>query len=128
MKIILSAINTKFTHKALSLACLKSYWDIFHNDVPLTIKEFDLNILNETIINDLLLLKPDVLAFSTYIWSIERILAVSSAVISAFPQCIIILGGPFSHHFLIFYYCGHSYHFRWSFFPPVHYWCVDIQN
>ena len=94
MKIILSAINTKFTHKALSLACLKSYWDIFHNDVPLTIKEFDLNILNETIINDLLLLKPDVLAFSTYIWSIERILAVSSAVKSAFPQCIIILGGP----------------------------------
>ena len=94
MNIILSAINTKFTHKALSLGCLKSYWDLFHKDIPITIKEFDLNILNETIINDLLLLKPDVLAFSTYIWSVERIIAVSSAVKSAYPDCIIILGGP----------------------------------
>ena len=94
MNILLSAINTKFTHKALSLACLKSYWDLFHNNIPLTIKEFDLNILNETIINDLLLLRPDVLAFSTYIWSVERIITVSSAVKSAYPDCKIILGGP----------------------------------
>lgn len=94
MNIILSAINTKFTHKALSLACLKSYWDLFHKDIPLTIKEFDLNILNETIINDLILMQPDILAFSTYIWSIERIIAVSGAIKAAFPECIIILGGP----------------------------------
>ena len=94
MNIILSAINTKFTHKALSLACLKSYWDVFHKDIPLTIKEFDLNILTETIINDLLLMKPDILAFSTYIWSIERIITVCSGIKAAFPNCIIILGGP----------------------------------
>ena len=94
MNIILSAINTKFTHKALSLACLKSYWDLFHKDIPINIKEFDLNILNETIINDLLLIKPDILAFSSYIWSIERIISVCTAVKSAFPNCIIILGGP----------------------------------
>ncbi len=94
MKIILSAINTKFTHKALSLSCLKSYWDLFHNDIPLIIKEFDLNILNETIINDLLLIQPDILAFSTYIWSIERIITVAGAIKAAFPKCIIILGGP----------------------------------
>ena len=94
MNIILSAINTKFTHKALSLACLKSYWDLFHKDIPLVIKEFDLNILNETIINDLLLMEPDILAFSTYIWSIERIIAVSGAIKSAYPNCKIILGGP----------------------------------
>ena len=53
MNIILSAINTKHTHSALSLACIKSYWDIKSN-VPLKIKEFDLNILNETIINELI--------------------------------------------------------------------------
>ena len=94
MNIILSAINTKFTHKALSLACLKSYWDLFHNDIPLVIKEFDLNILNETIINDLILMKPDILAFSTYIWSIDRIISVAGAIKAAFPKCIIILGGP----------------------------------
>ena len=94
MNIILSAINTKFTHKALSLACLKSYWDLFHKDFPLTIKEFDLNILNETIINDLILMNPDILAFSTYIWSIDRIISVAGAIKAAFPKCIIILGGP----------------------------------
>ena len=94
MNIILSAINTKFTHKALSLACLKSYWDLFHKNIPLTIKEFDLNILNETIINDLILAEPDILAFSTYIWSIERIIAVSGGIKAAFPNCKIILGGP----------------------------------
>lgn len=94
MNIILSAINTKYTHKALSLACLKSYWDLFHKEIPLSIKEFDLNILPETIINDLLLLKPDILAFSTYIWSVERIIAVSGAIKAAYPNCIILLGGP----------------------------------
>lgn len=93
MNIILSAINTKHTHSALALACLKSYWDIKSN-VPLKIKEFDLNILNETIINELILLKPDVIAFSTYIWSKDRIIAVSSAIKAVNPDCVIILGGP----------------------------------
>lgn len=94
MNIILSAINTKHTHSALALACLKSYWDKYNSNVPLTIKEFDLNILDETIINDLLLLQPDILAFSTYIWSINRIIAVSSAIKACYPNCKIILGGP----------------------------------
>ena len=93
MKIILSAINTKHTHSALALACLKSYWEKFYKE-PIYIKEFNLNILNETIINDLILLAPEVLAFSCYIWSLPRILAVSSAIKTCFPDCKIILGGP----------------------------------
>ena len=94
MNIILSAINTKHTHSALALACLKSYWEKYNTTIPLTIKEFDLNILNETIINDLILLRPDILAFSTYIWSISRIIAVSGAIKACYPDCKIILGGP----------------------------------
>ncbi len=94
MNIILSAINTKHTHSALALACLKSYWEKYNSTTKLTIKEFDLNILNETIINDLILLRPDILAFSTYIWSITRIIAVSGAIKACYPDCKIILGGP----------------------------------
>ena len=94
MNIILSAINTKHTHSALALACLKSYWETKHKDIVLTIKEFDLNILNETIINELILMRPDIIAFSTYIWSIERIITVCGALRAAFPNIITILGGP----------------------------------
>lgn len=93
MKILLSALNTRHTHSAVALGYLKAYWEKF-SDVPLFIHEFDINQTNETIIASLIEEQPDILAFSTYIWSVERILTFAGAIKAAFPNTIIILGGP----------------------------------
>jgi len=94
MKILLSALNTRHTHSAIALAYIKSYL-LQDSSLPVAeIKEFDLNQTNENIISELILLKPDVLAFSVYIWSIGRIPTIIGAVKAALPETIIILGGP----------------------------------
>lgn len=92
--IVLTALNTRHTHSALGLAYIKSYWDKEPCRQPLEIIEFDLNQTNESIIADLIIKKPDILAFSVYIWSLGRILVVAGAMKAAFPEITIILGGP----------------------------------
>ncbi|GAB1353300.1 hypothetical protein MASR1M12_20350 [Erysipelotrichia bacterium] len=92
--IVLTALNTRHTHSALGLAYIKSFWEKDPAHQPLNLIEFDLNQTNEGIIADLILLKPDILAFSVYIWSLPRALAVAGAIKAAFPDCLIIFGGP----------------------------------
>lgn len=94
MKIILAAINSRHTHSAIALAYLAAYWQKEPQRPTPQILEFDINQTNETIYADLILAKPDILAFSVYIWSLERVLTISSAVKAASPDTRIILGGP----------------------------------
>ena len=93
-KIILSAINSKHTHACLSLATLKAYLEKNTSDLTASIFEFDLNQNIDSIFAELVRIKPDFLAFSTYIWSFETIIEISGAIKSAFPQMKICLGGP----------------------------------
>lgn len=93
-KIVLSALNTRHTHSALGLAYLKTFWEKTPGRASVDLIEFDLNQTNESIIAELVLLKPQIIAFSVYIWSINRTLAVSGALKAAFPEIKIILGGP----------------------------------
>ncbi|MDD3001773.1 MAG: DUF4080 domain-containing protein [Candidatus Riflebacteria bacterium] len=93
-KIILSALNTRHTHSALALGYLKAYYEQFNNSPALKIVEYDLNQTNETIIASLISEKPEILAFSVYIWSVDRILTIADAIKTAFPETLIILGGP----------------------------------
>lgn len=92
--IVLSALNTRHTHSALGLAYIKAFWEKMPERQPLDLVEFDLNQTNEGIIAGLILLKPRILAFSVYIWSISRTLAIAGALKAAFPEIKIILGGP----------------------------------
>lgn len=94
MKILLSALNTRHTHSAIALAYIKSYMAKDSAIPEAEIKEFDINQTNEGIIAELILLKPDILAFSVYIWSINRVPAIIGAIKAALPETIIILGGP----------------------------------
>lgn len=93
-KIILSALNTRHTHSALALGYLKAYYEQFNDSTAVKIVEYDLNQTNETIISSLISEEPEILAFSVYIWSVERILTIADAIKTAFPETLIILGGP----------------------------------
>jgi radical SAM superfamily enzyme YgiQ (UPF0313 family) len=93
-KIILTALNTRHTHSALALAYLKAFWEKVPGRQELEIQEFDLNQTNESIIAELVLQKPDIIAFSVYIWSVSRTLVIAGALKAALPDVTIILGGP----------------------------------
>lgn len=94
MNIIAAALNTRHTHSALALAYLKAYWEKEPGRTPLNIREYDLNQTNESIIADLIRQHPEILAFSVYIWSLNRSIDIAGAIKAAYPETIIIFGGP----------------------------------
>lgn len=94
MKILLAAVNTTHTHSALALALIKSYWDRVPNRADMKIREYYLSQTIDEIASEIILLSPEVVAFSTYIWSQETILKVTDTIKSAQPKTFIILGGP----------------------------------
>jgi len=62
---------------------------------------YDISILEFTtdnklsfILSEIYIAKPDILGFSCYIWNIEKILQIVSAVKMIMPDVIIIMGGP----------------------------------
>ena len=74
MKILLTAVNSKYIHSNLAVYSLKAYHDA-HSDRKDTVElaEYTINQLQEEIIKDIYKKQPNVLAFSCYIWNIEMI-------------------------------------------------------
>lgn len=107
MKTILVAINSKFIHSNLAVRYLKR----FTEDLQYTckIEEFSINDRVERIVEEIILNKPDVVAFSCYIWNISYIKRVASLIRLINPQIKIIFGGPEvsfdSKNYLIEGYC-----------------------
>lgn len=92
--IVLSAINCKYVHCALSLYYLKAFWLRKKNRPEPIIREFELNEIKEQILFSILKLNPSIVAFSTYIWSYETIMYLTGALKAASTDIKIILGGP----------------------------------
>lgn len=92
MKVLLTAINSKFIHSNLAVRYLKSFTkDISYHGV---IKEFTINDREERILEEIIKEKPDVVAFSTYIWNVELISRVANLIKRVNPKIEILYGGP----------------------------------
>ncbi|MBR3835463.1 MAG: DUF4080 domain-containing protein [Clostridia bacterium] len=94
MKVIIACLNSKYVHASLSPWCLLAgVREFSKNDYDISVMEStingDVNAFAEKIINK----KPDVVAFSCYIWNITKTLKICS-IIKANCGCIIVLGGP----------------------------------
>jgi len=90
-KVILAAINAKYIHSNLAVYSLKKYAG---EDKSVDICEYTINHRVEEIIEDLYLQKPDVIAFSCYIWNIEYVKIISREIKKLLADCKIWLGGP----------------------------------
>lgn len=93
MKVVLVAINAKYIHSNLAVYCLKSYSNEEFGE-EIEIAEYTINQYTDSIIKDLYLKHPDVLAFSCYIWNrnyMERIITELSKVL---PDTEMWAGGP----------------------------------
>lgn len=91
MNIILTTLNSKFIHSALSIRYLKSYCkDI--NDIQLM--EFTINQNLDYIAGEIYKRNPDIVGFSTYIWNRSETLKICEVLKIVKPEIKIILGGP----------------------------------
>lgn len=92
MKVLLTAINSKFIHSNLAVRYLKSFTkDMDYNGV---IREFTINDREERILEEIIKEKPNIVAFSTYIWNVEFISRISNLIKRVNPKIEILYGGP----------------------------------
>lgn len=116
--VLLAGVNAKYIHTNLALYSLKQYaeehWsgnagnvyrgiadagsvcaDNVHTcGVEIETAEYTINQLPDQIIKDIYRRKPDVLAFSSYIWNISVIRCLAENLGKILPETDIWLGGP----------------------------------
>ena len=93
MKILLTAINAKFIHSNPAIYSLRAYvGEEFRQYIELA--EYTINNKPEEILADIYSRKPDVIAFSCYIWNREIITSLITELPKVLPDTDIWLGGP----------------------------------
>ena len=91
-KILLAALNAKYIHSNPAVYCLKAYAAAYEEQIE--IAEYTINQQTDDILRDIYRRKPDVIAFSCYIWNIVPILELVSELGQIAPQIPLFLGGP----------------------------------
>ncbi|SFQ40498.1 Radical SAM superfamily enzyme YgiQ, UPF0313 family [Lachnospiraceae bacterium XBB1006] len=92
MKIVLVAINTKYIHSNLAVYALSSY--VRAKGETATVCEYTINHDADDILQDLYQKRPDVVAFSCYLWNYVYINELTRELKRLLPTLDIWLGGP----------------------------------
>ena len=93
MKILLTTLHSKYSHCSLALPCLAACC----REIPritVVIREWIVNEPRERLLRLIIAEKADVVAFSCYIWNIEKTLQIVADLRRAAPGTVITLGGP----------------------------------
>ncbi len=91
MKFMLAALNSKYIHSSLAARCLYS---AVKDDFCVVMGEYTINDSLSHIVSKIYRQKPDVVAFSCYIWNFNQILSLCENIKQADENIKIILGGP----------------------------------
>lgn len=95
MKVIICTLNSKYIHSSLAPWCLLTACRAYcRQSNDLKVIEGTVNGRAEEFLNRILKEKPDVLAFSVYIWNKVKTLALCEKIRQMKPDTAIILGGP----------------------------------
>lgn len=95
LKAVFCSINSKYIHSSLSVWYLfASAKKLCSDNIELSVVEGTINEKEDAIVDRLLAEKPDLIAFSTYIWNIKTVLSVSEKIKTATQKIKILLGGP----------------------------------
>ena len=93
--ILLVGINAKYIHSNLGIYCIEAYANehgIGKDELKLC--EYTINQNEVAILADIYENKPDMVAFSCYIWNIEYVLRISRELKKVLPDTDIWCGGP----------------------------------
>lgn len=94
MNILLAAINAKYIHSNPAIYCLWSYASKSGLSEGLSLAEYTINQQRDVILADLYERRPDVIAFSCYIWNIEVVFHLLEDLQQLLPDTHVWLGGP----------------------------------
>lgn len=92
MRVLLSAIDSKFIHSNLALRYLKKIAE--GKNCTVFFREFTINQPVDQILTELVEFQADVVVFSCYIWNIDYIRKLISALVVIRPGMLILTGGP----------------------------------
>ncbi len=93
-KIVLCAINSKYIHSCPAVYYLESALSAELPRLKCDIVECSINDTTEHILYSVLKNKPDIVAFSVYIWNVSVISRLCRSIRTIYPETKIILGGP----------------------------------
>lgn len=94
-KVLLCALNSKFIHSCLAVHSLKKFSvSQGYDKEKIKIKEFTINDNIDFILHGIFSEKPEVIAFSVYIWNVEYVSRLCRILRKISPEIKIILGGP----------------------------------
>lgn len=94
MKIVCSTLNSQFIHSSLAPWCLKAGIDAFcKKSHSVIVIESTINSSMTDFIQKIIAEQPDIIAFSCYIWNINKIIEVCK-ILSETVNSTICLGGP----------------------------------
>ena len=92
MNIILTTLNSRFTHSSLGLRCI--YANLKELTCKAKILEFSINDAIQTIAEEILDEEPSIIGIGVYIWNASEVKELIEIVKKVSPKTIIILGGP----------------------------------
>lgn len=90
MKTVLIGVNSSYVHTNLAIRSLAASL----KETDFVLKEFNINQHMHHVLEELLREKPDVAAFSCYIWNISFVLRLAEDIKMLIPNIKIVLGGP----------------------------------
>lgn len=92
MKLLLAAINAKYIHSNLAIYSLQAY--ARERGILTETAEYTMNQNYRDILKDLYLRKPDVIAFSCYLWNISMVEQIAREWKKLCPDTPLWAGGP----------------------------------
>lgn len=92
MRVLLVALNAKYIHSNLAVYSLKAYASKYKRSVELA--EYTINNYADKITADIYKKKPDLIAFSCYIWNIRMVEEIARELHKVLPKAVIWFGGP----------------------------------
>ncbi len=95
-KIILTTLNSRFTHTSIALRYL--YANMKELQADTQILEFSINDAIQTIAEKLLITNPSIIGIGVYIWNVSYIAELIHILKKIEPNLTIILGGPEVSH------------------------------
>lgn len=93
MKIVLATLHAKYVHASLALPCLAAM-TLGSDGVETVIRECTVNEPYDAVLRTLVEEEADVVAFSCYLWNVERTVRVASDMKRLNPSLFIAAGGP----------------------------------
>ena len=97
MRVLLIAVNAKYIHSNPAVYSLRAYAQAALGDLPevgIEIAEYTINQNTENILADIYRHRPDIAAFSCYIWNWNTIQELLPELPKLLPDTKLWLGGP----------------------------------